>query len=348
MVRTSAGGELANIQALRALAAIAVMSAHVGSSQGPAALEVWTREGIRGVDLFFVISGFIMVYIAWQRWTGAGRFLLARALRIYPLWWVCLFAFSNVLSSLGGQLATGSPLDWYAIKSIFLIPALDADGLLYPIGLTLGWTLSYELFFYLLFAVAMSFSGPKHLTLKIAVAFAVTFAASTVLPAGAWQKFFGNSIYFEFLFGVLLGECYVRNRIAPALALLVAAQLAKHYAPASWNPIMALRCIEFGLPMAILVAAALLLDDWKVRAPKFVVWLGDGSYSIYLAHLLMLGFFINLLAPMKAPYPFTFTLLVGLGVLAACMLVYLLVERPIHMMTRIGMRRLVPAREAAG
>jgi exopolysaccharide production protein ExoZ len=345
MVRSLHAGELSNIQALRALAAIGVMSAHIGS-QLPPELQRWPQEGTKGVDLFFVISGFIMVHITRDRWVGAGRFLLARALRIYPLWLICLFYFTNILSSLTHQAMTGAPLDWYAIKSALLIPALDPDGAVYPAGLIIGWTLSYELFFYLVFAVVMQASGPKHLTLKLAIALSAMLALSSVLPAGAFQKFLGNSVYLEFLIGVFIGELYTRNRLGAAFGALLAVVLVIPYLPLAWYPYTSLRCVDFGLSMGVIVAAALLLERWSLRAPKPVVFLGDGSYSIYLVHLLTFGFFINLFAATKAASPLGFALFVGVGMLAACMLAYVLIERPIQLATRYLLQRISPQRTA--
>ena len=139
------------IQALRAIAASLVLIAHLGQEEADAfaagLAPAWTLAGVSGVDLFFVISGFVMVYVTRGTTHGApaiaGRFLYSRAARIYPPYWLFTalaiagyFIFDGLSRSLG-------ELD--LVRDILLIPGEE------PPVLLVGWTLIHEMYFYIVF-----------------------------------------------------------------------------------------------------------------------------------------------------------------------------------------------------
>ena len=152
------GGQLHSIQILRAAAAMAVVLFHLGDSLArnfglfpsnpfPA--------GSDGVDVFFVISGFIMCYTtAGVDQRSPADFAMKRAARIIPIYYLMtlvLFAVGLVMPSL---LASGSATFEQLAKSLLFIPYERANGAVAPV-LFLGWTLNYEMFFYAIFTIAL-------------------------------------------------------------------------------------------------------------------------------------------------------------------------------------------------
>jgi len=157
---------LSSIQALRGIAALLVLVFHIAEIQrsvigtGPDTiwLSGWWNGGYSGVDLFFVISGFIMVYVTQNKagsWRHSLQFLYARIVRIYPVWWV----FSGIMALYFWQ-AYGVPADIeranisgglgaYLLRSVLLLPQAAV-----PV-LGLGWSLIHEVYFYLVFALIL-------------------------------------------------------------------------------------------------------------------------------------------------------------------------------------------------
>jgi peptidoglycan/LPS O-acetylase OafA/YrhL len=317
---------LANIQALRALAAIFVMLAHVGSLSAYHAYFPkidFLHHGIFGVDLFFVISGFIMVYITSERWSGVGSFLAARALRIYPLWWLCLLVLAPEII----PYLLGKPDGWYYVASFFLVPAPIGSGELYP-PIVQGWTLSYELMFYLVFGLLM-LTGRRYIAAKVAITLLALFGAG-FLSSGTPHKFFTNAIFLEFAFGVAIGEAFVSNRLRLwyVVPLSIAAAVGWYFK----QPIVEdFRLLYYGAPAAALVIVALLAERANIVAPKPIEFLGDASYSLYLSHVTV----IMAVAPWLAWAPFYMAFpIVICAALAVSALLYLGFERPIHQASR--------------
>ena len=137
------------IQILRAVAALAVVVMHIGIElrYWAKATLTWTEAGNAGVDLFFVISGFIMVFIAWDRFGSRGApvdFFVRRLIRIVPLYW---------LVTTGYVLANSYPASRIITSYLFVLD-FSANAAPLPVVLQ-GWTLNYEMFFYLVLALAL-------------------------------------------------------------------------------------------------------------------------------------------------------------------------------------------------
>ena len=144
-----------NLQALRAVAAYMVVLYHflgqqVSQLYPPAK---FLSFGAAGVDIFFVVSGFIMVVTTMKRDMAPGEFLLHRIARIVPVYWVVtILLFAIVMYGFKPVGIMRMQPDWLA-KSLLFIP-FDRDGRVEPI-ISVGWTLNYEMFFYLLFALSL-------------------------------------------------------------------------------------------------------------------------------------------------------------------------------------------------
>lgn len=290
---------LDGIQILRAVAAIAVVVHHtLGNLARVAGIESPLNRlgnfevlGAAGVDLFFVISGFIMLYVSrdeFGRDGAAARFLWRRAIRVYPLYWfytlaiIALAATSWILRNLQMDLP-------YALGSLLLIPATrpGPDPTIHPI-LDQGWTLSYELGFYLLFAVCLRFGSARAALWLLPPVFALLVVLGHTLdPTLAAVQFLAMPLSFEFYFGLVIAWLMLNNRL-PArghrlMGLLALLLLA---VGTSFAVNALLRPLAWGLPAALLVVAALGAAPACSLAARTMVALGNASYSIYLTHAL--------------------------------------------------------------
>jgi peptidoglycan/LPS O-acetylase OafA/YrhL len=356
----AAGGALLSIQVLRAVAALAVLVRHVsyelaGRMGWPETMPTFVIRA-SGVDLFFVISGFVMVYAS-ERLFGhpdARRvFVLRRLARIVPLYW----AASAVLLVYMLGVHRGLPVDvsvGTVVASFAFLPYARPDGLVAPIH-TLGWTLNYEMFFYAVFAAAIWLSRPRAV-LAVLAAFVVMVglgrAVALPLPLAAWF----DPIILEFGAGMLIAvACRAGLRLSRAAAVGLGLAAVAGYGVASWAELSEpWRAVERGLPGAALVAACVLCGAPPRPGPvaRGVAFLGDASYSLYLVHPLV--FVLPRWTVARwidfSPFPLAYALvLVAVSVLAAS-LSYLLFEKPLSraLKARIGGLRPPPRREARG
>ena len=346
--------QITSIQRLRALAALTVVVGHaqteavVAAAKGggvfaPSSLLPWGA----GVDLFFVISGFIMV-VASERLFGrpgaSGTFASRRLKRIVPLYW--LFTTLYVLI----QFATHKPVGGLDLLASYLFWPRDifGDGVARPI-FTLGWTLEYEMFFYALFAVAVRWPA-RQAVAAVAATLAVGVAIGQVwhLPAGP-LAFWTQPIVFEFVLGMAIGLLWrsgvrlpspARLGLGCAAVVLLAFDLM-HSAqrPSDWiTPTDLARVLAWGVPAGMLVAAAALA---RPRSPNAgfgavvgldLIAFGDASYALYLVHPFVVGSLMrawNLtgLAGRFGYWPFVAASLIVSA--AAAMVAHLWFERPV-------------------
>jgi exopolysaccharide production protein ExoZ len=284
-----------NIQALRAYAAVAVVLWHTGFTF-PHMLQM----GKFGVDIFFVISGYIMARIC----EGDTRFFLRRRLiRIVPPYWAMtflLFCFSLFFPKL--LLSTDAdPSD--LVRSLLFIPYYREDGLIRPL-LYVGWSLNYEILFYLLITVGI-YLLPKHpLAFATGLLISLQLVCSHYAGLGAVPTTYSSTMVYEFVLGVVAYEIArrVSSRAATAmrpfslvalggsLAGIVFLQGVAHSPlPAEWFVLQLLAML------AVLSASLLSQGDWDIRMPWIVI-VGDASYVLYLMHAYILVFSARVLS----------------------------------------------------
>jgi peptidoglycan/LPS O-acetylase OafA/YrhL len=289
---------LGNIQALRALAALMVVVVHiyaVESTYLPG--RPWTTPfhvlGTYGVDLFFVISGTVMVAstAGWLAEPGAmRRFLLHRMTRIYPPYWIVtalvLVAFLIVPAAVG--VHRSAPPN---ILASFLALPQTGEPLL-----VVGWTLSYELLFYAAFALALPLER-RALPLLTAIWLTAIVLVGALGPHGnPWVRVFGSPINFEFALGIAIGTAIARRAFAAprtifvlGVAAVVAVCVATAYSGREFLEIAWWRPFAVGLPMAAVVYGALGLEAAGIIAPRWLRVQGDASYALYLWHVPAIG-----------------------------------------------------------
>lgn len=258
---------LRSIQILRALAACLVLFGHCLHEAGYVAAKTgklpptasFLDWGI-GVDIFFVVSGFIMVYTTVElfgRPRAAAVFLKRRIVRIVPLYWLITTAL--ILVYLVAPRLLNVPIDgWRSIVTSFLfIPDLRANGEVRPI-MALGWTLNYEMFFYVAFAFSLMLPLKRAFIGLVAFFVGISILGAMVTMPAQALTFWTNSIVLEFLFGVAIGIAYRAKLSSGAtLCMVVAgAVLAIAIGPLWGIDRFLPRFISGGLPAAIVVAAA--------------------------------------------------------------------------------------------
>ena len=295
-----------NIQVLRAVAAFLVVVGHA-AHETEALSAVTGRPAVAfpavnwgfGVDIFFVISGFIMVYTSVDLFgrPGAWRiFLTRRLVRIVPLYWL-LTTVLLVGALLAPQLLNVPIGNWqHVLASYLFIPSLRIPGEIRPV-MALGWTLNMEMFFYALFAGALIFPFRKGMAvLALAI---VSFALIGMVfdPQQVQLAFWSQSIVLEFLFGCLLAVAFLKGaRLTVPVAMLVGAVgFAGMLKIPGFDGQGALPDgLRWGVPALLVVAAAALSPGSSSRIVLWLAALGDASYSLYLAHPFILRPFRNL------------------------------------------------------
>lgn len=306
--------KLRSIQVLRAIAACAVVLLH--AYPDPQAPIGNAGYGAAGVDLFFVISGFIMANVSVGR--TPGQFLTDRLWRIYPLWWVALLPWIFMLPR-GGT---------FVISSLTLWPIYP--GGYYPPLLKVGWTLSFEMLFYLGMTLALA----KRAALPLG-AYAL-FLMGALLTASPLLHFVGNPMAFEFLMGVIIAK--LPRPTAAGLLIPLGLALFAFTSPhvGDVDSVMPTelafrRVVEWGLPAAMIVWGTLSLESYfNGRAFDVPVAMGDASYSVYLFHpLLAYGF--------SFAWPLRIAMAVGAG-----WMMHVLVERRIMAVRRRWPMLLLP------
>jgi peptidoglycan/LPS O-acetylase OafA/YrhL len=280
---------LLNIQALRALAAFMVVCVHLEALVVLAGAPAHATEaGNAGVDLFFVISGFIMVFTTGRKPQSPAGFFAARVRRIAPLYWSVTFAVFLV-ARLTPSLVQNTPSDLgRLVASLLFVPELRPDGTMRPV-VFVGWTLNFEMAFYVLFAIGLL--APRRwlgVFATVAALAAAVALGQVIKPTDPVLAFYTTPMVLEFGFGMVLGLAWPhlkppRWALWPLLGAGLAAFGVILLSPALWPG--ADRLIGFGLPAAVIVAACLMLErqGWAVRW-RWVKALGAASYAIYLSH----------------------------------------------------------------
>lgn len=288
--------KIANIQALRGAAALSVFAAHLVGAEtdygGPEPLlPNWLHIGLTGVDLFFVISGYVMAHVTHampRTKNGAARFLYNRMARIYPLYWlvtlgmIVMFAFKKNLFHEDTALAN-------PVTSMLLLPNTE-----HPI-LAVGWTLIHEMYFYFVFAVFLLFQA-RRLNLLLGL-WALVIALSTI--SGIWKEnpWFGvllNPLTFEFIAGVIIAKIIQRGFFKFAMpALLIGVSGLVFLTIFSFDQLypgamvdLTVRTAIFGPLYALILYGAVALEQKSSRkAPDWLMKTGDASYALYLVHI---------------------------------------------------------------
>lgn len=289
------------VQWLRAFAALIVFGEHLKNEvanrlllQDAAASPLAVFPYAAGVDMFFVISGFVMAHAsrslfgqpdAWR------RFLWRRVARVVPLYWLVTTAVVALLVLRGGRFVADPASAWQIASSYLFVPSVNQAGTVTPV-LPIGWTLNYEMFFYGVFALFVGWKRPYALAAVAAFMGTMALAGLVLDLPGVPLSFWADPIVLEFVAGIglfVLVERGFRLGGATRLLLVAVALVVLALFP---QPDIGPRVVVWGLPAVALALAAVAGSPRRAtplsRAASFV---GDVSYAVYLTHLPILAAF---------------------------------------------------------
>jgi exopolysaccharide production protein ExoZ len=272
-----------NIELLRFIAALAVVYFHaVGTLRAVAFSEIGpnplTELGAAGVDVFFVISGFVIFLSLTRKNRTPLEFARDRLIRLVPAYWILTLSHLVILASVAILRGTEVPFDFsWTIQSLFFVSQPLGNNL--PL-ISQGWSLEIEMLFYLLVAVGLIIKNP---------------IANIVFPAVALVSLVGFALLpdlaLEFIFGGLLGYLYKRIKFPAFIAIGAGViGIVLFVAPVILGAVDAPRWVTWGIPSMLIVFSAINLPqlNWKILPT-----LGAASYPVYLLHMMV----INIVSP---------------------------------------------------
>lgn len=278
-----------SIQVMRGIACLLVLAFHVALQLDTYYDISWPKllfsQGYAGVDLFFVISGFVIAYSSQSfigRPTFFWQFWLKRLVRIYPLYWlVLILSIVGLVLTAPDKVPTGTvPVvieHWLAVA--LLIPGHEAVN-------AVSWSLSYELYFYGLFSLLILSGQAWYVLIGVGI---ITLIHVMGAPAFAENSFFFSPLNLEFCSGILIW--YVSTRIKQSSWLAVGSLIMAIAIIGAWQSTVTnedhlQRAIIFGTASGLLVFAGIAFEqNGQFRSPSWLCDVGDASYILYLLHL---------------------------------------------------------------
>jgi len=342
------------IQYLRGFAALFVVYYHIFSNRVAQSWSAGSFYGLFGVDVFFVISGFIMWRTtAMSTRTRPADFLLRRFIRIYPTWWITLSAWIGIRLILPDSLHNADVDFWSVVDSYLLVPHYHAvfTHYVWPI-LVPGWTLEMEILFYLLFAGTLFISFMRaRLTAILLILAGLSLIGMIVPQSSAVFENLTNPLLLEFAGGIFVASQAERLSRIPVWMLvsflLIGLALVGFFLGPQ-TEMSRVRALCLG-PSAMLIVAGMVGLEPRLRAKpsSWLLLLGDASYSLYLTHIIAISatavLWERLRLPMgTSPGAALFIPIALVTTVGASIIFYRLIEKPILkvLIPRNGRRRL--------
>jgi exopolysaccharide production protein ExoZ len=327
------------VQILRGLAAVSVVLYHLD-------IESFTHlhhrffsfsHGALGVDFFFTLSGFIITYIHLNdiRYRGsASTFIVRRFIRIYPFYWLCVIA---VLLIHPEKFA-----GWMHLLQNLLLFRLPMPELY----ISVAWSLTFEVIFYIAFAVAIAAGWNFTRFLLAGWIILIIINYGDVFASSPFISLVASNMVIEFLCGCIAGYLFVSRKADPPKLLLplfiaggifVCTTLLIY----GYNRFSLVMTLSFGITASFIVFFAATCDriyKHNLRAPRVLVLLGDASYAIYLTHTILIG---NLFAWLTHSFNvsgdlsnISIILLVFFVTVSVGVAIHLLIEKPMLVFLR--------------
>ncbi|QLJ65583.1 acyltransferase [Serratia marcescens] len=327
--------KLIGLQWLRAVAVLLVVGWHVMVKAN--VLNITSKQyfaiGNAGVDLFFIISGFIMAYTLQKKENGC-TFFVKRLARIFPLYW--LFSLAALIVYLYNPNMVNSHAEHTTIFNSFTLFPVENHAMLIDVG----WTLRYEFIFYTILSICLFLR--KDIGLKLCSIFllALPFTSYFFNHGGFYFDFFTNEILMEFSFGIMAYYANKNLNIHASPLVIILLGVALLLTLENYTPHLH-RTIKYGVPMLLILVGTLKLNQKRENyISKALALTGDASYSIYLSHMFTIGIAIlvsrNLLLGTKFDYLF-----IPFSVLASTIVgiaIFFLIEKPLLQLVKHKLR----------
>lgn len=289
-------GELLSIEALRGLAALCIVYYHAmlyaetyfpryGLQPVVTNKAQWHEWlGATPVDLFFLISGFVLYRLTTTRTVSPGRFCYLRTSRIFGLYWLLSLIFLFTFGLTGDHHYSRE----YLLKSLLLIPALNDQGAPTPL-IFVAWTLTYEILFYLTLTLALALKNTIPVFLTASVVISALYAAAQASPEHWFTlRWIGKDVILDFIPGMLLAMVLTKHRLhrKTGLALIAAGALLWIQQAVHLNH----RLVDGALPAALILMGSLPFESALRKSPagKLARLIGNSTYSIYLIQVFSL------------------------------------------------------------
>lgn len=293
---------IVGIQLLRAVAALSVVYVHCANN---IVCRGFPTAGRFGVDIFFIISGFVITYVVSRGDGGPWKFFVKRVIRIEPMYVLITIVMTLTAVIFPGMIENNEVSVSGVIKSILFIPGAENGGM--PV-LDQGWSLNYEMLFYVIVFLCVLFVKNKRYLTTVCVLILVFIMA--VLQFWNTDSFILNyyspSLFLEFIYGIILYYLYtsfepIKRRVMVnrwvKITVLTSSAIFWYgfmiYCDMSNLYLSLSRGISFGIPALVLVGSVLFLEKeikYDNRAVRFVIELGEASYVMYLIHCLVIVF----------------------------------------------------------
>ncbi|QHM71105.1 acyltransferase family protein [Mixta intestinalis] len=325
---------IVSVQVLRAVAALMVVMHHIaikGEQYHNGALGFF-HVGQFGVDLFFIISGYIMCYTTDGKKCNFGQFISRRFKRIIPLYWaitgVALIIYiiaPSMVNSSGGETS------------------IISSWTLFPLGKKLlvnnGWTLSYEFAFYFIFAAGLMFnSAGKRILAVSLVLLCLVLLGFFFQPDNPSLKFITKFIMLEFILGMvafyILKRMTLSRRVCFALLTLGILLLVIQNETGVYQSVAG-RLVSGGVPMFFIFSGFVGLEDFFKSSAfwgkDLLILIGESSYSLYLVHAFTVAAGAVIAKKLHfAHHTWWFTLLLLSGSVIGGILCWRFVESPLN------------------
>ena len=327
--------KLYSLQILRAIASTVVVYFHTFFSP---------EFGMFGVDLFFVLSGFVICMVTENKSSSVPRFCFDRVARIVPVYWLMTSGLFLLVLAKPDLLNTSTADFGNYLKSLFFIPHIREAGGVYPL-LMPGWTLNYEMLFYMVIGCGLIVCR-NALTLFTGGAMLLLYVLGASLnEEGAMSHFLHSSLLFEFLLGMLAYRVkdskffyIIPKSVAFALVVLL-------FILMGFLENKADRLLIGGIPSFLLIILFYQLEDQirgeGARVVQFFVHIGDASYVTYLSHMYVIAFLNRLVFPRISTLSDESVLTVGISIVLSLIcgsVIYYLIDKPSMQFLRLRYR----------
>lgn len=241
-----------------------------------------------GVDLFFILSGFIIPYITYRKIKNIRTFIKERLRKIIPIYWFLTLAVFIIFLLFPEKInSTGREISLF--NSLFLLQTTDTYLL------QVAWTLGYIVFFYFIYSIGFFFKGEMKLFIPISIIIGLVAIGSIYKYEGDYYLFATRGLLLEFAFGICIYYLFISNRLVfnRYIAFLMIFISVSLYLYLNTVNGFGVRFLDNGVPSALLFIAILNFESFfkSIHSTLFGVTinkLGNSSYSLYLTHPLIL------------------------------------------------------------